>query len=278
MNKNPKQTAFHSISRHGYQTGWEAQLVRLMTGETPDQPFAPTGVRAKIQQWERSTGDKVTLPAPGGNLRYAAADSTGAFLGPEVEVAAINWAAGKTRELQAGMFAEMESGPMINRVKKWEPYKYIECVVRTQYPYAGISFVRDKTKEKPKKEVFEEALNDYFTGEKVLNETASLYDEMLLRQAKASGSGIPAKVQAKMRVRFPNLADLLTFLNVEAIMMKHVRIVLKRVPENGFSWKLHTAYAVNDGIQLRPDAPGKWTGRIKARQDGPVVTINNLAF
>ena len=36
--------------------------------------------------------------------------------------------------------------------------------------------------------------------------------------------------------------------------------------ETAFTWKLHTAYAVNEAPQLRPDAPGKWHGRIKASE------------
>lgn len=57
ISKGTKQTAFHTISRHRCQTSWEAQLIRLMTEETPDQPFAQTGVRPEIQEWKKSTGD-----------------------------------------------------------------------------------------------------------------------------------------------------------------------------------------------------------------------------
>ena len=56
------------------------QLVRLMTGETPDQPFAQTGVRAQILEWEKSTGGTGSLPDPAvRNFRYAAADKCGRF-------------------------------------------------------------------------------------------------------------------------------------------------------------------------------------------------------
>ena len=277
ISKGTKQTAFHTISRHGYQTGWEAQLVRLMTGETPDQPFAQTGVRAQILEWEKSTGVTGSLPDRTRNVRYAVADSVGAFLGPEVEVAAIREASLRTRELQTGMFAQMETGPPHARVTKWEKYKYIECIVHPPFDYCGISFVRDKSKEKRSKEVFEQAFDDYLTRAKTLRgKDVSLHDEMLFRQAKASGSEIPAKLQSKMQVRFPNLSDLLDFLHVQPIMMRNIRLVLKRVPETAFTWKLHTAYAVNEAPQLRPDAPGKWTGRIKASEHGEERVLHTL--
>ena len=79
-----------------------------------------------------------------------------------------------------------------------------------------------------------------------------------------------------MQVRFPNLSDLLEFLHVEPIMMRNIRLVLKRVPETAFTWKLHTAYAVNEAPQLRPDAPGKWTGRIKASEHAEERVLHML--
>ncbi len=265
ISKGAKQTAFHTISRHGYQTGWEAQLVRLMTGETPDQPFALTGVRAEIAKWEKSTGEEGTVAGRTRNIRYAAADSVGAFLGPEVEASAISLASARTRELQTGMLAEMETGPAHKRVKSWCPYKYIECIVQTPFDYTGISFVRDKSRPKPSAQDFAEALHDYLSGARLQDKYFSLHDEMLLRKAKEDGTAIPGHVQNKIPLRFPNLSDFLGYLSVEAVMMKRVRLVLKRVPDNSYTWKLHTAYAVNDPEQLRPDAPGKWSGYIKVK-------------
>lgn len=277
ISKGAKQTAFHTISRHGYQTGWEAQLVRLMTGETPDQPFALTGVRAQIQQWEKSTGGTGTVPPPTRNLRYAAADSVGAFLGPEVETMAITKANSISRHLQTGKLAEMETGQA--KTRKWEKYKYIECIVSTHSQYSGVSFVRDKSKPKRTKEEFEQAMNDYFTGAKVLSGPGvSLHDEMTYRAIKSSGSVVPPKLAEKLKVRFPNLSDLLNYLHVEGIMMKHVRVVLKRVPDDSFTWKVHTAYAVNDPPLLRPDAPGKWTGNIKTNDTGDPRKIGARSY
>ena len=39
------------MGRHGFQTGWEAQLIRAVTGITPDQPNDPRGLGAYIRQW-----------------------------------------------------------------------------------------------------------------------------------------------------------------------------------------------------------------------------------
>lgn len=92
---------------------------------------------------------------------------------------------------------------------------------------------------------------------------------MVYRQAKEGGSEIPKGVQAKLRLRFPNLADLLEFLNVKAVMMKNVRLVLKRVPANSCAWKLHTAYAANQEPQLR---------RIKVSDTSPPLAIDKTAY
>jgi hypothetical protein len=260
--KGAKQTAFHTLSRHGYQTGWEAQLVRLMTGETPDQPFALDGVQAKIAAWHDRLGVEHQTPARGRNIRYAEADSTGAFIGPEVERAAIQYAYVRTAALREGAEAEMD----VRGTRTWQKYKYIEIVVEPPQRVVGISFVRDKSKPKRERADFEQAFADYLNGGKVLRgPTVSLHDQMTYRHVLASGSEVPAKLREKLQTRFPNLADLLEYLHVTPVIMNKVRLVLKRVPENGYTWKLHTAYPVNTPDQIRPDAPGKWTGRIKDR-------------
>ncbi|MCU0635726.1 MAG: hypothetical protein MUE41_12695 [Gemmatimonadaceae bacterium] len=259
--KGAKQTAFHTLSRHGYQTGWEAQLWRLMTGETPDQPFALDGVRALITKWETSKDGSKALPTPGRNLRYAEADSTGAFIGPEVEKQAIAFAANRTLPLQQGMLAEMTTRAGTSFV----PYKYIEIVMQTPTRLAGISLVRDQKQPKRSRQEFTEALDDFWNRGLAPDprKGASLHDEMTWRHIRASGTEIPAKMLPKLGIRFPNLADLLDYLHVTPVMMPNVRLVLKRVPDNGTHWKLHTAYPVNGSTQLRPDAPGRWTGRIE---------------
>ncbi|TWS96131.1 hypothetical protein [Reyranella sp. CPCC 100927] len=277
ISKGAKQTAFHTISRHGYQTGWEAQLVRLMTSETPDQPFALTGVRGTILQWDTSGGDTVTAPGRTRNIRYAEADSVGAFLNPEVEVAAINAAVTRTADLRSGMWAEMITGHGAREARTWCKYKYIEIIVHPPFEICGISFVRDQSKPKRSRDEFETAFKDYLEGGKILKgKTVSLHDEMVYRQAKAKGTEIPAYLVAKMQTRFPNLSDLLDYLHVQAISMKNVRLVLKRVPDNSVQWKLHTAYAVNQAPMIRPDAPGRWNGRIKSHDTGPARLLSTI--
>ena len=222
-------------------------------------------------------GEVGNLPAATRNIRYAEADSVGAFLNPEVEVAAINFAAMRTADLRTGMWAEMVTGHANNPVKTWCKYKYIEIVVHPPSEICGISFVRDKSQTKRTREEFETAFNDYLTGAKALKgDKVSLYDEMLYRQVLASGSAVPASLESKLKTRFPNLSDLLDYLHVEAVSMKNVRLVLKRVPDNSTTWKLHTAYAVNGPTMIRPDAPGKWNGRIKSAENGPVRLLSTV--
>jgi hypothetical protein len=275
ISKGAKQTAFHTISRHGYQTGWEAQLIRLMTGETPDQPFALNGVRGTILHWDTSAGPR-ELPVRTRNIRYAEADSVGAFLSPEVAVAVINAAAVRATDLRLGKFAEMVTGNANNPTKTWCPYKYIEIIIHPPFEICGVSFVRDKSKPKRTKAEFEEAFNDYLTGGLVPGKKASLHDEWQYREAKANGLEFSAKLLPTLETRFPNLTDLLEFLHVRAVCMKNVRLVLKRVGEGSGDWRLHTAYCVNEAPMIRPDAPGKWNGRIKETENGPVRLLSTV--
>lgn len=43
--------AGHAFSRHGHQSGWQAQVIRAATGLTPDQSFDPLGLVAETRVW-----------------------------------------------------------------------------------------------------------------------------------------------------------------------------------------------------------------------------------
>src|ERR1700754_2646539 len=43
----------HAYARHGWQTGWQAQMVRAVAGKTPDQAFDPYGCNPEIRTWGR---------------------------------------------------------------------------------------------------------------------------------------------------------------------------------------------------------------------------------
>lgn len=61
----------HAYARHGWQTGWESQVVRTLAGQTPDQAFNPYGFDPSIRLWGR-----VIVASPSGHLvgRYGLND------------------------------------------------------------------------------------------------------------------------------------------------------------------------------------------------------------
>jgi hypothetical protein len=46
-----KHDGSHGFGRHGYQTGWELQVIRAVTGITPDQSYDPRGIGPYIRTW-----------------------------------------------------------------------------------------------------------------------------------------------------------------------------------------------------------------------------------
>lgn len=127
----------HSITRHGYQTGWESQLVRLVTGRTPDQPDDEEGSRDAVDKYKEKNSQPIRER---GKITYAKADSVGAFLSPEVEAAAINRARSKAAPLLAHFFAETDA----KGKKSWVPYDYIDMVVQGPHKLTGVSFNRPR--------------------------------------------------------------------------------------------------------------------------------------
>lgn len=51
----------HAASRHGYQTGWQSQLIRCCTQFAPDQAASPDGIRPSVTEWNRETGTWASL-------------------------------------------------------------------------------------------------------------------------------------------------------------------------------------------------------------------------
>lgn len=277
LSKGTKQKAFHTISRHGPQTGWESQLVRLFTGQTPDQRFAPSGVRSTISSWKREGQPDGSYIEDDRNLRYAAADTTGAFISPEVEVAAINLAQRHITQLKQARFAEMMTSTAGRQTLAYMPFKYIEIIVHPPFPVVGLSFMRTPGKTQPGAEDAMQAIDDYTRGGLYpRGKGASLWDEMMFKEHRKLGDKAPPLPQStanKLEQRFKTLDELLKYLCVDAIQMPNVRLVFKRVPDNSLTWKLHTAYPVSQAPMIRPDAPGKWTGNAKALATAPPMKL-----
>lgn len=298
---NPDESAFHGYARHGPQTGWESQLVRLVTGRTPDQPEDPYGAMDAVTKYET----KNALPKrQQGKIRYAKADSTGAFFSAEVETTAIQQALAKSAPLQRFKLAETSTKK--STTTNWEPYSYIDVILPAVGACAGVSFVRDKRLPKvPANEAvaaIKDFINRAYKSDSDPDGLKAARAQSIIKDAESEDSGhafpnYRAYVKRNHNLRFPSMQELLDFLHVRAVWMTHVNVCLRRI---GTDWKVHTAYAV--GSRLPSDADihdkdarhkdelekrinvtpscgpsvksGKWTGKLKAEEGDAPTYIN----
>jgi hypothetical protein len=261
----------HTFTRHGYQTGWESQLMRLVTGRTPDQPEDEDGVRDAVQKYR----DKEALPKKEqGKISYAAADSVGAFLCPEVEEFAITRARAKAAVLMQNRFAQTQS----KAGTAWVPYDYIDMIVAGPQALSGVSFSRPKNSPPLVQSDAVQAIEDFIKGKRIEKPGAwQSQDERrkLLQTAsdldiQTPNLNLGAKIDYPFR--FPSLSDLLAHLGVRAMWMRNVNVCLRRFGNN--DWRIHTAYCVHCTEVPSPTRggpsvkTGKWTGLLRATADG----------
>jgi hypothetical protein len=266
----------HTFTRHGYQTGWESQLMRLVTGRTPDQPDDEDGVRDAVEKYREK--EKLALKDRG-KITYAKADSVGAFLSPEVEEYAINRARSKATPLLTCRFAETKSKTKTECV----PYDYIDMVVSGPHALAGVSFTRGKHARKLTESDAVQAIEDFIhqrrigpSGSKDTWEDKKHILE-IMESVDVAAPYTRSAYRKDYKLRFPTMSDLLAYLDVEAKWMRNVNVVLRRF---GSEWRVHTAYCV--GCTEQPSPPrggpsvktGKWTGNLRVTESGPITFVD----
>ncbi len=125
----------HGYGRHGAQTGWEQQLIRGATKNTPDQVHDPMGVGAKIRQWNGvySLSQLDGAPvfdlfddhaAPPTTFASAAGNVAGGFATPEAQF--LGRARGEDRAgWRSGMSSVKDSGrlPLVDGPRRWHPLR-----------------------------------------------------------------------------------------------------------------------------------------------------------
>lgn len=299
--QEPDDAAFHSIARHGPQTGWEAQLIRLVTGRTPDQPEDPFGVGDAVTKYEY----KESLPQnQRGKTRYAVADSVGAFLSPEVEVSAISMAKVKAAPLMGYRYAETKSKAKPGG--EWHEFRYIDVILPGTQACTGVSFVRVKHLPKIPQAQAVQAIKDFMMSKRLPKDQTSTRtferSNSIIRDAEGEhdGHSLPhyrAGVKRDFSLRFPSMQNLLDYLNVKAVWMTHVNVCLRRIGE---AWQVHTAYPVGSRLEskvgpydkdvrhqdeltkgmnvrgtCKPSVKsGKWTGNLRKVEDDPISFID----
>jgi hypothetical protein len=279
--------AGHSHTRHGWQTGWEAQLIRCVTQQMPDQPHNPTGAPAFIRHWTSSENAALPFgalagkaldahgasidnpsgaaPAPIANYSTAPGTTAGGFLSPEAQADAIAQAKLRVSALTGYNQAYVKNPS--NNALTWRAFNRFEIVVAGRPDGFGLSFAR-KTPFVPKtRSEVETAIDEYLNNARVgrakyvnlgytetYAESKAYVDSVKEREGGDTGVVLDRALQQQFARKFPTFESVLAYLNVEAIWMKNAKVILQADLGGAFV-TLITAYPTNDPVALTPVLP-----------------------
>jgi hypothetical protein len=286
----------HAYSRHGYQAGWEQQLIRVVSEVTPDQTFDPTGVGAVTREWNprwignASTGSfekLVTTYDSSGNtvigaagssssvtLTYATASGVeaGGFYSPEAQQMALTRATAVANNI-----AQYEKFNIPGIAKDWKKLDKVLIVVDA-LPGAGygIGYRRKSSfTSRTRDQVLE--LIEHFHRRSTWNTVdpttyPSPVSNGIILLGDSSNQDI---IHKSVEVAFPNLHNLLTYLHVEAFWQINAVVIFKRTDVNAV-WQRVTMFPVDWSPASWAPAtkvPGKpWSGMVKLAS-GAIQTL-----
>ena len=161
-----KSKNIHALTRHGYQTGWAGQLLRVCTKLTPDQEYDPLGtgdltlrtVDHYADRTDRKTGDvgKVKMkPRTGGGV------AAGHFYNPEIQDALMKESLAFAKRY-AGSFPECEVR-LTDGTREWRPYSFVH-VYLTRPGGTGVAFTKTDAWKKVEVKDAVDAINDFIAG------------------------------------------------------------------------------------------------------------------
>jgi len=263
----------HSLTRHGYQTGWESQIIRVCTGKTPDQEYDTWGTGGTVDWKVAGTKHKAGKPNPGMRDRLAPANSTGAFLSPDIEVQVINKAVGVASPI---MPYDEALGETRRGDKSWQKFEYITVIVPASTRCTSVGFVRvknaaDLTVEEVQEKIDAFLFNAYVPADsgvkkpwKTVKEELQFMDDMDVAHPYSS-----AVAKRNYRLLYPNFDDLLKDLDIESRWYKHAVVCFKRLPDR--TWRRHTAYGTDMPVKRSPDISGVWTGWLRKKSGGKAL-------
>ena len=257
----------HAYGRHGFQIGWQAQLVRCITQIAPDQEFDPTGTGGVIRRWNALSFKDRMLDANGAavatdligpfnpeltDYKTVAGIMSGGFLGPEhqedVRSAALAFAGGMSGPNFAGVEYKFASGPV---VKLTLPFTAFCHGIHGRF--FGMGY-RRKLGFVP------------LTHEFVLQCIGAFEERVPLTAFEpfipSSVVKLPYMVGPKKAVSlaFPQISDLFDFVRVETFEQKSVRVVMRRpytiATKNFGSWRVVTMFP-DDSITSTGFHPGR---------------------
>lgn len=257
-----KKTAFHTISRHGFHTGWEAQLIRLMTSQTPDQPWDPYGTGAVQRSWTQSSGTEARMPErnPRAGARTAQGNQTGAFFSPEVEAMAISQAETASEMLRDYAYAAVRTATGVVE----EAFNYIEVVVPCA-PYAGLSFSKGPGFVQMAHDNVVRKINAFLFQNTKLKRREPEVAKLISMDQLLDDLKVKAELLTHAKVVFKCIDGVIDSKNADEQMLR------KRL-DGQSKWALHTAYPWHETPRLNPTVKtGKWTGSMISRFKSKVL-------
>jgi hypothetical protein len=257
----------HAYGRHGYQIGWEGQLIRCATSISPDQTFDPMGVGAVIRRWNSlnykdrmldHTGAAIATDLIGPfnpeltDFKTVAGIMSGGFLGPEHQEdarnAALACAAGLSGPNFAGIEMIFKGTPPVRLAMPFTSFCY-----GIHGRFFGMGYKRKPGFVAVTHE-FVLACIDAFYNRRSLTSFESLIPGTVVKPAYMTG---PKKDQS---LAFPQISDLLDFLKVETFAQKAVRVVLRRpysfTDQTFGAWRVVTMFP-DDSITSTGFHPGR---------------------
>jgi len=298
--------AIHGHIRHGYQTGWVGQLVRIVTHRPPDSLATPDGAPRHMPSWKATRDHTIVRPEsptkpiavtkgteltmdpkgrvqiklPGAKVKFVKAEkaggkSAGTFYGPEAQQAGID--ACMAIAQAAKRFDQCEVTRK-DGSRSWVEFTfiYVECK-RLQGGY-GVAYERKNDFTPHSVDEVLEAVDDFLRWI-----TVEEYAQRAVKPKPEPKPGredpdLPIATSAKPgKLRFARWEDLLNFLTVDQILRNgvHAEIMLEG---SNRSCTMMTVFPVT----LMGDegwAPGgfdaencSWTGNVRSGT-GPVTTL-----
>lgn len=166
-----KSKQMHALTRHGFQTGWMGQLLRICSKLTPDQEYDPLGVLPIETKLDVHTRDKALRGPdgrPSGDVmqvpmknRTGGGQAAGMFYNPEVQHELMVDCLTVAKN-QAKPYSECEV-QLVTGELEWRPYNFIH-VYLVREGGAGVAFALREGAPRLKPEPVIAALNTFMSS------------------------------------------------------------------------------------------------------------------
>lgn len=149
----------HSLTRHGAQTGWEAQLLRICTKLTPDQDYDPLGILPIDKVLEKHTTMNRNKQIVSVKNRTGGGVAAGAFYSAEVQdELTISCMSTTNQKVRPFPFCEIQT---FAGKKLWARYNFIHVYAIAARGGSGVAFVKLDDWAPLKPEIVVHAIDDF---------------------------------------------------------------------------------------------------------------------